>query len=62
MHLAIGSGLVAGDKILWNVNGAVIFTDTASGPSYDATRAITLTGTRTYVRAEARALQAYKKR
>jgi hypothetical protein len=54
VHLSIGSGLVAGDKILWNVNGAVVFTDTASGPSYDVTRAITLTGTRTYVRAEAR--------
>src|SRR5206468_8872553 len=61
VHLAVSDGLVAGDTISWVVNGSPWLTDTTSGPSYEATKSIPLSGTRTYVRAEVRSLSGSQK-
>jgi len=54
VHLAITDG-IASSTVVWITNGAkVLATDPASGPSYDATKTIPISGPFTYVRAELR--------
>ena len=57
VHLAITGGLAAGHRVAWVYGGAGgvrTRSDTVSGPSYEATRSIPLSGRFTYVRAEVR--------
>jgi hypothetical protein len=57
VHLAITGGLVPGETIRWVYNngaGDQRFVDTVSGPAYNATKSIPLSGTFTFVRAEVR--------
>lgn len=52
VHLAVTGGISRAYTVRWVVNGTVYANDSPAGSSYDATKAIPLTGTRTYVRAE----------
>jgi hypothetical protein len=52
VHFAVTAGLVSGYKVRWIRNGVAIATDSTTGASYDATKAIDLSGDPTYVRAE----------
>ena len=60
VYLSIADGLKSGDTVVWRSNlgsettTSVIASDPTSGPSYDAAKAVSLTGSRTYVRAEVR--------
>ena len=57
VHLSISSGLTAGQTVNWVYNsgsGSQTITDTPSGASYDVTKAIPLSGSFTFVRAEIR--------
>ncbi|MEO8285685.1 MAG: hypothetical protein ABI670_04570 [Chloroflexota bacterium] len=54
VHLQITSGLYSNDIIKWIVNGTVVTTTNPPGAQYNVTKAIPLSGSSTYVRAEAR--------
>jgi hypothetical protein len=57
LHLAIIGGLAPGQTVTWIYNsgrGDHRITDNASGPSYQATKSIRLSGAFTFVRAEVR--------
>lgn len=52
VHLAITGGLSSSYTVRWVVNGAPFVSESAGGSSYEATKAIPLSGPITYVRAE----------
>ncbi|HUR15638.1 MAG TPA: tandem-95 repeat protein [Mycobacteriales bacterium] len=54
VHLAITDGLVAGSRVLWLRDGAVVRSDDVTGPSYDGSLILSLPATSTPVRAEVR--------
>ena len=54
VHLSVTGGLQSGDTVKWIRNGALLATDTVAGASYETTKAISLGGSWTYVRAEVR--------
>lgn len=54
VHLNVNSGLQTGYTMRWYTNGVLSATDNRTATSYDATKAISLAGTFTYVRAEVR--------
>jgi hypothetical protein len=51
-HLSITGGISSGSSVRWIVNGATAATDSTTGDSFDKTRAIALSGSSTYARAE----------
>jgi hypothetical protein len=54
VHLRISDGIPAGARVVWVVDDAEVASDATSGASYEATRAVSLGGAWTYVRAELR--------
>jgi Bacterial Ig domain/Fibronectin type III domain len=54
VRFAVDGGIASGSKVVWTRNGTVIATDATNGPTYDATRSVSLTGAFTYIRAELR--------
>jgi len=54
VHLLVTGGLRSGYTVRWIRNDTLITTDSTSGSSYEATKAISLGGAWTYVRAEIR--------
>ena len=51
VRLRIDSGLSTAHTVTWVVDGVTASTESATGPAYDATRRVTVTGARSYVRA-----------
>jgi hypothetical protein len=54
VHLAIGGPIPAGARVEWISNDAVVASDTPPTTGYENTKAISLAGASTYVRAELR--------
>lgn len=54
VHMNVSAGLGSGYTMRWYTNGTLTATDNRTSTSYDATKAISLTGASTYVRAEVR--------
>ena len=54
VHLKVTAGFGRGYSIRWYRNGVLVFTDSAGGSSYDATKSFALDGPFTYIRAEVR--------
>src|SRR6266487_219240 len=54
VHLSVNGGLQSGYTVKWIRNGALLATDSIASASYETTKAISLGGPWTYVRAEVR--------